>query len=81
MLLESTRFCLIDDYICLSEQLPDAYNEVKTELIESISFALEDCLKQSSEQIQQPEVTNHDFHITLPKKEEEYEVCNLSLIY
>ncbi|XP_075217233.1 uncharacterized protein LOC142322253 isoform X2 [Lycorma delicatula] len=53
LLLETTRFCLIDDYICLSEQLSETYKEAKTELVESVSFMLSNC------QQPQPQLSQH----------------------
>ncbi|PSN48439.1 hypothetical protein C0J52_08633, partial [Blattella germanica] len=57
-LLQSYRFAAIDDYICLSEQLPDAYKRAKTELCESLSFTLTGQAKCSNQLNE-----NHDMEI------------------
>lgn len=51
LLIESTRFCIIDDNICVSEHLPETYNDSKTELVETISFMLAECAKQEDSKV------------------------------
>ncbi|KAG8281945.1 Tetratricopeptide repeat domain 3 [Homalodisca vitripennis] len=49
ILLESTRFCRIEDYICLSDQIEDLYNTVKTEVAETfIMMNFDNPLKSAS---------------------------------
>lgn len=79
LLIESTCFCQLEDYICLAGQLDDAYDTVKTEVVETVNFLMSGSSKSNAipAQLHLPDLVHHPKTSTVKQVSEIVIILNI----
>jgi len=60
LLMESTRFCQIEDRLCLAEQLEEVYDTVKDEIVDTVTFLMTGATNCETDSQQTDSIRDHE---------------------